>query len=63
MAKKCILWGEAAVLRIKDTSDFYCQECAEDNFADISILVKVEDEAQRLKAIVDEKLNNLDDDE
>ena len=63
MAKKCILCGEASVLRIKDTSDFYCQECAEDNFADISILVKVEDEAQRLKAIVDEKLNNLDDDE
>ena len=56
MGKKCIICDAEAIYRIKDTSDFYCQDCAEENFADISLLVKVEEEAKQLKALVDEKL-------
>lgn len=55
MAKKCIVCDADAEYRIKDTSDYYCQECAQENFADISILMKVEEEAQRLKEFLKEK--------
>ena len=46
---------------IKDTADYYCEECAEENFADISMLIKVEEEAQRLKEFVNQKLEGNDD--
>ena len=55
MGKKCIVCDAEATYKIKDTSDYYCQECAQENFADLSLLVKVEEEAQRLKAFVDAK--------
>lgn len=55
MTKKCIICNEEALFHIKDTSDFYCQSCAEENFADLTVLVRVEDEAQRLKEYVKEK--------
>lgn len=48
MPKKCIICREEAEYKIKDTPDFYCQECAEENFSDISVLVKVEEEARKL---------------
>ena len=57
MGKKCIICAAEASYRIKDTSDFYCKDCAEENFSDISLLVKVEEEARLLKKIVDEKLD------
>lgn len=53
MAKKCIICGAEAEFKIKDTSDYYCKDCAEENFSDVSLLVKVEEEAQRLKTVVD----------
>jgi len=56
MGKKCIICCEGAVYKIKDTSDFYCQECAEENFNDLNLLIKVEEEAQRLKAFLKEKV-------
>ena len=35
MPKKCIIcYGESA-LRVKDSSETYCKECAEENFDDI----------------------------
>lgn len=55
MGKKCIVCDGEAVYKIKDTSDYYCQECAQENFADLSLLVKVEEEAQRLKEFVEHK--------
>lgn len=58
MAKKCIICDGEAVYRIKDTPDFYCEECAQDNFNDLSLLVKVEEEAQKLKQIVEEAAEN-----
>ncbi len=55
MTKKCIICHEEASFKIKDTSDYYCKECAEDNFADLSVLVTMEEEAQKLKNFVKEK--------
>ncbi len=46
MPKKCIICGAEAKYLIKGTSDYYCDECAEENFADISLLQKVEDKAR-----------------
>lgn len=48
--------GAEAVYKIKDSPDYYCPACAEENFADLSMLVNVEEEAQQLKKIVQEKI-------
>ena len=63
MNKHCIICNESAVYKIKDTSDYYCDDCAQENFADISLLVKVEEEAQKLKQFVEEKTKGEFDDE
>lgn len=55
MRKKCTICGEGAAYEIKGGTAFYCEECARDNFNDVSFLVKVEEEAQRLKELVKEK--------
>lgn len=57
MAKKCIICSKEAEFKIKDTNEYYCEECAEENFADLSLLQKVEEEAQALKKVVKEKLH------
>lgn len=57
MAKKCIICGKEAIYRIKDSNEFYCEECAEENFDDLSVLQKVEEQAVKLKSIIDEKLS------
>lgn len=63
MVKKCIICGRKAEFRIKDSNEYYCEECAEDNFADLSLLQKVEEEAQNLKKVVKEKTDgNLQND-
>lgn len=59
MTKKCILCGEEAKFKIKDSTDFYCQDCAEDSFSDLDLLVKVEEEAQQLKKALKEKMDDL----
>jgi hypothetical protein len=53
MPKKCIICGENAEYFIKDTSDYYCKDCAAENFGDISMLVKVEEQAKLLKKLVE----------
>ncbi|MBI2151561.1 hypothetical protein HYU21_02430 [Candidatus Woesearchaeota archaeon] len=55
MTKKCIICDNEASFQIKGTADYYCQECAEDNFADLDLLVKVEEEALQLKEFVENK--------
>ncbi len=55
MGKKCIVCDMEAAYKIKDTSDYYCQECALEHFSDLNLLLKVEEEAQRLKQLVEEK--------
>jgi hypothetical protein len=59
MGKKCIICDEDAIYKIKDTSDYYCQECAEENFADLTLLMNVEEEAQRLKEFLKGKMDDI----
>jgi hypothetical protein len=56
MAKKCIICGGDAKLQIKGTSDFYCDECAADNFDDLNVLVSVEEKAKKVKDLVDNQV-------
>ncbi len=42
MTKKCIICGSEAVFGIKDSSESYCKECAEEHFDDLSYLEKLE---------------------
>ncbi len=57
MASKCIICDDPAEYKIKDTLDYYCGECADENFSDLSILLKVEEEAQRLQKFLREKID------
>jgi hypothetical protein len=52
--KKCIVCGNVATLCVKDCSECYCDECADECFSDISLLQKVEDQAVKLKNMIDE---------
>ena len=56
--KRCIVCSIEASYKIKDTSDYYCKECAEENFADLSMLITVQEEAQRLKEFIKERIEN-----
>ena len=57
MPKKCIICGGKAEFQIKDSSDYYCESCAQDNFSDLQLLEKVEEKAQKLKDLIDEEEN------
>ena len=57
MVKKCVMCEDSAKYKIKDSSDYYCIDCAQDNFSDLSILIKVEEEAKRLQNFLDEKID------
>ena len=54
--KKCIICETEAEYMIKDTFDYYCKDCAEGYFADLNMLLKLEEEARRLKEVLKEKL-------
>ncbi|MBD3164049.1 hypothetical protein GF323_02530 [Candidatus Woesearchaeota archaeon] len=55
MAKRCIICGDNAGFKIKDGNEFYCEECANMQFGDISILVKVGENAGKLKQFIEDK--------
>lgn len=57
MPKKCILCDKEAEYVMKGTNDGYCKECAEDNFGDVSYLVKAEKEANKIKELIKEKMD------
>jgi hypothetical protein len=61
MAKKCVICGSKAELCVKDSSEFYCNGCAEDSFGDISMLIKIEEDAARLKSFIDLRMNSKED--
>jgi len=63
LGKKCIICGEEAKFCIKGSSEYYCQECAEEHFADLSVLQKVEEEAKRLKKVIDDRIESSEDEE
>jgi len=52
--KKCIICGEEAKYNIKDTSEFYCTDCAKEHFNDISVLITVEEQAKKIKKLIEE---------
>jgi hypothetical protein len=55
MAKKCIICGEVARYNIKGSSEYYCEDCAKEQFGDVSVLVSVEEQAKKIKKLIDEK--------
>jgi hypothetical protein len=52
MAKKCIICDKEAEFKIKNSNESYCNDCAEEHFGDVSLLVRVEEEAQKLKDVI-----------
>ncbi len=54
--KKCLICEEEAKFAIKHTKDYYCEECAQDQFGDISYLVKIGEETQQQERNVIDKL-------
>ncbi|RLE44187.1 hypothetical protein DRJ19_00990 [Candidatus Woesearchaeota archaeon] len=53
MKKKCIICGRTASYRIKDSSEFYCEECAKEHFNDLSFLQKLAELDMKAKALKD----------
>lgn len=56
MPECTICKDKGASLRMKNTQNYYCKPCAEELFADISYLEKVENEAELLKKEISSKL-------
>ena len=56
MRKKCIICEKEAEYEVKGSNSHYCKECAKDYFGDISYLIRIEEEAQRLKKVIKDKL-------
>ncbi len=54
MPKKCLICSSEAQFAVKGTSDFYCGQCAEENFGDIALLVAIEEQAKQMKDAVDQ---------
>ncbi len=44
---------ETAQYLIKDTADYYCKECAIQCFGDLGLLITVEEQARKLKEMID----------
>jgi len=61
MGKKCIICEGEAKFNIKDTSDYYCGDCAAEQFSDVSMLVKVEDQVKKIKKLVEEHEEQISD--
>ena len=55
MVKKCIICGKEAEYCVKNCSDYYCDDCAEEQFGDVGCLLKVEEEARKLKNFLKER--------
>lgn len=51
--KKCIVCGNEATLCVKDCSECYCEECAQEYFDDIKCLTELEKQAQEVKKLID----------
>ena len=55
MGKKCIICNEEAKYSIKNSSECYCEECAKEHFNDVSVLISVEEQAKKIKKLIEEK--------
>ena len=49
-----MICGEEAKYMIKGNSDYYCEECAEENFDDLSALEKIDEDTT--KKLIQDKL-------
>lgn len=47
--KKCILCSNKAVFAVKDSSEYYCEECALENFADTEALTRIDEPKEENK--------------
>lgn len=56
MPKKCIICEEEAEFVIKGSNESYCEECAKEHFSDLSLLIKVEEQAKALKKLIKENI-------
>ncbi len=54
--KRCIICGEEAEYCIKCSNEYYCKECSQELFGDLSYLQKLEEDAQKLKEYLKEKV-------
>lgn len=52
-----MICNKEAEFKIKNSNESYCVGCAEENFGDVSLLVKVEEEAQKLKDTIKERMD------
>ena len=58
MVKKCIICDEPATFCIKDSSECYCTMCAKENFNDLSYLLRVEEQARKVKELIKNQLKD-----
>ena len=49
MTKKCIICDDKATYAIKNTKDYYCEECACEQFGDISYLISIDEALKQQK--------------
>lgn len=47
--KKCVLCSNRAVYAVKDSSEYYCEECALENFSDIEGLTRLAEQKEPAK--------------
>ncbi len=57
MARRCIICEKEAEFKIKNSNESYCNGCAEEHFGDVSLLVRVEEEAQKLKDVIKKRMD------
>ncbi|MBW2993040.1 hypothetical protein KY317_00525 [Candidatus Woesearchaeota archaeon] len=53
--KKCIVCGKKAEFGIKHSSEYYCEECALENFNDLELLEKIDEQIKALKELIKEE--------
>ena len=56
MPKKCFICEKPAEFCIKDSSECYCIKCAKEHFSDLSYLVKLEEDAKKIRELLSQKL-------
>ncbi|MFW6007711.1 MAG: hypothetical protein ACOCP8_00490 [archaeon] len=61
MVKKCSICQDEAKYFLPHADIYYCQECADDLFADLEHLKKISDEAEKLKDAINKKINLKED--
>ena len=61
MAKKCIVCDSKAKFFIKDNpNDCYCEDCANDQFEDLSYLEKIEENPKNARDIITDEIDAED---